>query len=178
MTANQIPDEIISEILSPLLKHSDEAFSDQSEKPFVAPKFSTSSYLLVSKAWLRVSTPLLYNVVILRTVAQAEALEKVFQSNKEFGLFVRKLRVEAGFGKAMHTILKYSPKITDLVLTLLIWGSDDVTGLCRGLPLINPQRVVLIDNDDKPKKNKKVEALLDALLRLIPKWDNLVRRCE
>ncbi|KAJ7156516.1 hypothetical protein C8R43DRAFT_998229 [Mycena crocata] len=174
MTANQIPDEIISEILSPLLRHSDKVFSDPTEKPFVHPGYSTSTYLLVSKAWLRVSTPLLYSVVILRTAAQAQALEKVFQSNKEFGLFVRKLRVEAGFGKAMHTILKCSPKITDLCFSLLIWGSDDVTGLCRGLPLINPQRVILIDNHDKPKKNKKVEALLDALLRLIPKWDNLL----
>ncbi|KAJ7156533.1 hypothetical protein C8R43DRAFT_998268 [Mycena crocata] len=173
MAASQIPYEIISEILSPLLKPSDEVFSNPLEKPFVDPGYSTSSYLLVSKAWLRASTPLLYSVVILRTTAQAQALEKVFQSNKDFGLFVRKLRIEAGFGKAMHTILKLSSKITDLCFSLAIWGSDDVTGLCRGLPLINPQRVILIDPLEKPKKNKKVEALLDTLLGLIPKWDKL-----
>ncbi|KAJ7156534.1 hypothetical protein C8R43DRAFT_998271 [Mycena crocata] len=174
MAANQIPDEIISEILSPLLKHSDAAFSEPLEKPFVDPGYSASSYLLVSRAWFHVSTPLLYSVVILRTVGQAQALERVLESNKELGLFVRKLRVEGGFGKATHTILKCSPKITDFCFSLVIWGSDDVNGLCRGLPLINPQRVILIDNPAKTKKNKKVEALLNTLLQLIPKWDNLL----
>ncbi|KAF7373611.1 F-box domain-containing protein [Mycena sanguinolenta] len=92
--ANRIPDEIVSEILTPLLKHSDEVFRDQSEKALLDPDHSASRYLLVSKSWLRVSTPLLYNVVILRTTAQAEALQTVLKTNKEFGLFIKKLRVE------------------------------------------------------------------------------------
>ncbi|KAJ7909470.1 hypothetical protein B0H13DRAFT_1559103, partial [Mycena leptocephala] len=78
---------------------------------------SSSNYLRVCKAWLCVSTPLLYKVVILRTTTQAEALKVVVQSNNEFGLFIRKLRVEGGFGDSMHT-LKYAPNITDLFLTL------------------------------------------------------------
>ncbi|KAJ7139328.1 hypothetical protein C8R44DRAFT_764254 [Mycena epipterygia] len=175
--ADRAPDEIISEILSGLLKHPDEVFSDYSEKPLLA-RYSSSTYLLVCKAWLRVSTPLLYNVVILRTTAQAEALAAVLQSNKEFGLFIRKLRVEGGFGKAMHTILKYAPNISDLFLTLSIWGSDKVGGLCSGLPLINPRRVILVDHGAreimqrafKPRKNKEITQLLGTLVKLIPKW--------
>jgi hypothetical protein len=177
--ANRVPDEIVSEILSPLLKHSDEVFCDQSEKPLLDPDHSASRYLLVCKSWLRVSTPLLYNVVILRTTAQAEALQAVLKTNKEFGLFIQKLRVEGGFGNAMHTILNCAPNLTDLYLTLFIAGSDNVKGLCTGLALVNPRRVIVVDagyeDEAQPRKNKKVTELLETLLRLIPKWDRLVR---
>lgn len=177
MASNRIPDEIISEILTPLLKHPDEVFSDRSMKPLLAPGYSSSTYLLVCKAWLRVSTPLLYNVVILRTTAQAEVLQTVLKSNKEFGLLIKKLRVEGGFGNAMQTILKCAPNITDLFLTFLVWGSDSVRDLCSGLALINPRRVIVVDADGwevKPKENKQFTQLFNSLLDLIPKWYNLV----
>ncbi|KAJ6469141.1 hypothetical protein C8R47DRAFT_1150524 [Mycena vitilis] len=170
--ANQVPYEIISEIISPLLKHSDEAFSDRSEKAFLEPpSYSSSTYLLVCKAWLRVATPLLYNVVILRTTAQAEALQGALKSSPEMGLLVKKLRVEGGFGTAMQAILKSAPNITDLFLTLSIWGSDNVRGLCGGLQFINPRRVILVD--PTPKKNKQVQQLSDTLVKNISKWDKL-----
>ncbi|KAJ6463519.1 hypothetical protein C8R45DRAFT_522218 [Mycena sanguinolenta] len=176
--ANRIPDEIISEILTPLLKHSDEVFRDQSEKPLLDPDDSASRYLLVCKPWLRVSTPLLYNVVILRTTAQAEALQAVLKTDKEFGLFIKKLRVEGGFGNAMHIILKCASNITDLYMTLFIAGTDSVKGLCSGLPFVNPQRVIIVDACAghlliQPKKNKKITELLETLVSLIPKWDKL-----
>ncbi|KAJ7152489.1 hypothetical protein C8R46DRAFT_481400 [Mycena filopes] len=176
MAANQVPDELISEILSPLLKHSDEVFSERSEKALLQPGYSSSTYLMVCKSWLRVSTPLLYNVVILRTTAQAAALEKVLQAHPEVGVFIKKLRVEGGFGNAMHTILARSPNITDLFLSAFIYGTDSVKGLCSGLPLIDPQRVILFDattEREKPKKNKQVTQLLDALCLAVTKWNNL-----
>ncbi|KAJ7159559.1 hypothetical protein C8R46DRAFT_906269 [Mycena filopes] len=180
MAANQVPDELISEILSPLLKHSDEVFSEPSEKALLQPGYSSSTYLMVCKSWLRVSTPLLYNVVILRTTAQAAALEKVLQAHPEIGVCIKKLRVEGGFGNAMHTILARSPNITDLFLSAFIYGTDSVKGLCSGLPLIDPQRVILFDVADlkkeKPKKNKQVTQLLDALCVAVTKWKNLVRQ--
>jgi hypothetical protein len=178
--AQHIPDEILSEILTPLLKHPDEVFSDTSKKALLEPGYSSSTYLLVCKAWLRVSTPLLYHVVILRTTAQAETLQTVLKSNKEFGLRIKKLRVEGGFGNAMHSILKFAPNITDLFLTLDIWATDSVRGLCSGLPLISPRRVIVVDavkQKQKPKKNKQVTELLETLVALIPKWDKMVRYC-
>ncbi|KAJ7753921.1 hypothetical protein DFH07DRAFT_744162 [Mycena maculata] len=175
--ASRIPDEIVSEILTPLLTHPDKVFCGRLERPLLA-RYSSSTYLLVCKAWLRVSTPLLYNVVILRTTAQAGALQTVLTSNKEFGLFIKKLRVEGGFGNAAQGVLKHAPNITDLFLTLRIGGSDSVRGLCSGLALINPRCVIVVDADGwhvKPKENKQVTQLFDSLLDLIPKWDNLVR---
>lgn len=174
-----IPEEILSEILTPLFKLSDEVFSDTSAKPLLAPGYSSATYLLVCKTWLRVATPLLYNVVIFRTTAQAVALDKVLRLNKEFGLFVRKLRVEGGFGPVMHSVLKAAPNITDVFLTLSLWGSANVSGLCSGLRLINPQRIILADcqeNGEAPRVNKQVTRLMDTLVELIPKWNRLVRR--
>ncbi|KAJ6468708.1 hypothetical protein DFH09DRAFT_1381071 [Mycena vulgaris] len=170
-----LPDEIISEILSHALKVSDELFSDASDvSPFAAGSPSTSAYLLVCKDWLRVATPLLYNVVVLRSKAQAYALEKVLRSNPELGGFVRMLRVEGGYGMAMHTILKSAPNITDLSLCLTIWSPDSTDGLCKGLPLINPHRVIIVDPVVKKlPKNQQQAALIETLFLCIRKWDNL-----
>ncbi|KAJ7652709.1 hypothetical protein DFH06DRAFT_532957 [Mycena polygramma] len=170
-----LPDEILSEILSPALKVSDDLFSDTYDvSPFATPAVSSSAYLLVCRDWLGVATPLLYNVVILRSRSQANALEKVLQKHKAFGRFIRKLRVEGGYGMAMHTILKSAPNITDIFLSLAIWASDNTQGLCKGLPLIDPHRVILVDPGvGRPLKNKNLTALTKVILRCIPRWHNL-----
>ncbi|KAJ6505815.1 hypothetical protein C8R47DRAFT_1066692 [Mycena vitilis] len=170
-----LPDEILSEILSPALKVSDELFSDTSDvSPFAKPSLSTSAYLVVCRDWLRVATPLLYNVVVLRSKSQANALEKVLAKNTEFGRYIKKLRVEGGYGAAMHTILKSAPHITDIFLSLVIYSSDGTQGLCKGLPLINPRRVILVDPfSSKALKNKHLTALTEVIFSSLKKWDNL-----
>ncbi|KAJ7633707.1 hypothetical protein B0H17DRAFT_1108041 [Mycena rosella] len=168
-----LPDEIISEILSPALKISDEAFSDTlSTSPFALSPQSTSAFLLVCKAWLRVSTPLLYNVVIIRSKAQARALEMVLKTNKDLGAFIKKLRVEGGFGSMMKTILQCSPNITDLFVSLAIWSTDSVTGLCQGLPLIDPVRLIVHDSEE-PGNNKQNLRLVQKLSECIQLWKKL-----
>ncbi|KAJ6531680.1 hypothetical protein DFH09DRAFT_1093126 [Mycena vulgaris] len=172
-----LPDEILSDILSPALKVSDALFSDTSSvSPFADYSPSTSAYLLVCKDWLRVATPLLYSVVVLRSKAQANALQLVLRANPAFGRFIRKLRVEGGYGIAMHTILQSAPKITDIFLSLAIWSSDDTRGLCKGLPLIDPRRVIVVDAQhlDKPPSNKPLTALLEVLFDCLETWGNLV----
>ncbi|KAJ6509075.1 hypothetical protein DFH09DRAFT_1436653 [Mycena vulgaris] len=170
-----LPDEILSEILSPALKVPDDLFPDTSEmSPFADYSPSTSAYLLVCKDWLRVSTPLLYNVVVLRSKGQANALEKILRSNSQFGRFIKKLRVEGGYGMAMHAILKSAPNITDIVLSLFIWSSDNTQGLCKGLPLLDPHRVIVVAPAyGKPLKNKHLGALTTVLFSCIRTWKKL-----
>ncbi|KAJ6614871.1 hypothetical protein B0H10DRAFT_116655 [Mycena sp. CBHHK59/15] len=170
---HSLPDEIISEILSPALKISDETFSATvSISPFASYSQSTSAYLLVCKAWLRVSTPLLYNVVVIRSKAQAQALEAALKANKDLGTFIKKLRVEGGYGMTMALILKRSPKITDLVLSLAIWSADGVSGLCQGLHLIDPIRLIVHDVEE-PRSNKQNIRLVEKLVECIALWKNL-----
>ncbi|KAJ7607144.1 hypothetical protein FB45DRAFT_846981 [Roridomyces roridus] len=109
--------------------------------PFTAYSESPSVYLLVCKSWLRVATPLLYNVVVLRSKAQAKALALTLSKNKDFGRFIRYLRVEGGYGAPLRTILQSSPDVTDLFIDLDIWSSDNPCGLCAGLGMINPEYI-------------------------------------
>ncbi|KAJ7500406.1 hypothetical protein B0H11DRAFT_2225406 [Mycena galericulata] len=155
MADHNLPDEIISEILSPALKVSEEVFSDTSDvSPFSTYSESTSAYLLVCKSWLRVATPLLYNVVILRSKAQAKALSQVLTKNHELG--------------------HLAPNISDLFVSLTIWASDNTVGLCKGLSLINPTRLIMRDFTTKKLDNKMLSNLVDALVAAIRKWDRLV----
>ncbi|KAJ6569411.1 hypothetical protein B0H19DRAFT_1373576 [Mycena capillaripes] len=170
-----LPDEIVSEILSPALKVSDEIFSDNGSEasPFAKYEESSSAFLLVCKAWLRVATPLLYNVVVLRSKAQAKALSQALTQNEELGQFIKKLRVEGGYGTPMRKILECSPNITDIFLSLDITAADGTTGLCDGLPLINPTCVILRYIAHRYLANKMIENLFGTLAECLSKWDNL-----
>ncbi|KAJ7611848.1 hypothetical protein FB45DRAFT_1119347 [Roridomyces roridus] len=178
---DRVPEEILAEILSPLLKVPEEVFSATNEKPLLHAGYSSSTYLLVSRTWLRVATPLLYHTIIFRRTAQVTALERVLEDkHPEFGRYIRKLRIEGGFGPGVENILDLAPNITDLFLTFYIFSSDNVSGLCRGLSRINPRRVILSDPSSThrngmgiPKKNKQVAQLSQTLADLIPLWDNL-----
>ncbi|KAJ7434551.1 hypothetical protein FB451DRAFT_1418806 [Mycena latifolia] len=96
--AENLSDEILFKILSPGLK--------------VAEKNSSSAVLVVNKAWLRISTLLLYNIGDLRSKAQAGALATTLERSNELGRFIKKLRVEGGFGKHMGVILRHTSNVT------------------------------------------------------------------
>ncbi|KAJ7220853.1 hypothetical protein GGX14DRAFT_432273 [Mycena pura] len=168
-----LPDEMISEILSPALTIDDDAFSDMSPtSPFSSYAPSTSAYLLVCKSWLRVATPLLYNVVILRSKAQAVALARTLSEKRQkndFGKLIKKLRVEGGYGDSMYTILQRTPKISDLFLSFKIFGRDGTAGLCKGLHLINPARLILQDSvfGCSPSYDEDGPSVRDFILPLV-----------
>nr|GAT45583.1 predicted protein [Mycena chlorophos] len=140
-----LPNEVLSLVLTPSLYVPDEKFaSTSSESPFsLSPR--SSNLLLVSKSWLRVATPFLYAVVVLRSKEQARALERTLQSNADLGRFVKKLRLEGGYGMSLKSILARIPRVEDLFLSLNIWTFDNVAGLCQGLHLVNPRRVLVYD---------------------------------
>lgn len=177
MDTHALPDELIKEIISPALKVSDEVFSSTSgTSPFAGYSPSTSALLVVCKDWLRVATPLLYHVVVLRSKAQAQALEGVLRENKLLGTFIKKLRLEGGFGSAMYPIIMAAPNLTDLFLSFDIWSADSVSGLCRGLPKMNPTRVILDDKEIYPEKasNGPLRQLIKALCECLKIWTKLV----
>jgi hypothetical protein len=98
---------------------------------------------------MNVATPLLYRVVILRSKAQAYALERILCTYKEFGIHIKKLRVEGGYGVSMHTIITSAPNVTDLCISLNVRSSDSVKRLCTSLSPINPRCVVVLDYRQK-----------------------------
>ncbi|KAJ6548638.1 hypothetical protein B0H19DRAFT_1031873 [Mycena capillaripes] len=174
--SDSLPDEIISEILSPGLRIPDHLFSDTAlESPFASISSSSSAALLVCRSWLRVATPLLDSFVIIRSKSQSNALQATLRTNPDLGRFVKNLRVEGGFGKSMHQNLKNTPNIHHIVLSLHIRGSDSTDGLALGLPLINPSRLTIVDETEAFLKNKAVLKLTNAIEICLVKWNQLVR---
>ncbi|KAF7315924.1 hypothetical protein MIND_00109200 [Mycena indigotica] len=174
-SSESLPYEIISEILSPLLTVPDELFADiHPHSPFARySRTSTSTYLVVCKKWLHAATPLLYNTVVLRSKAQAEALARILSVHNEFGKFIKKLRVEGAYGDAMLSILGNAANLTDLLVSLEIWSDASTAGLCDGFSLINPKRLI-IQEANRQRDNKKVANVIKALEWAIENsWNNL-----
>ncbi|KAJ7756214.1 hypothetical protein B0H16DRAFT_695140 [Mycena metata] len=172
-----LPDEILSEILSPALKVSDEAFSTTHSydvaSPFMTFSESSSAFLLVCKAWLRVATPLLYNVVVIRSKAQAQTLAGTLKLNPALGGWVKKLRAEGGYAISMLKILQTCKNVTDVYLRVAILRSDNTCGLCRGLHLLNPLRII-IDYGDRYGGTFVCGKLVDALSEcILATWKRL-----
>ncbi len=175
-----LPDEILKEILSPALQISDYAFkSTAGRSPFAEYERSTSAYLLVCKDWLRVSTPLLYNIVILRSKAQIQALAWALKSTPGLGVFIKKLRVECGYDSSLLRVFQTgSNNLTDLCLSLEIYSQDNVSGICKGLTLVQPRRMIIYDPAQHASArlfNQKTVQLVETVIGLIPTWMNLVR---
>ncbi|KAF7331513.1 ABC bile acid [Mycena kentingensis (nom. inval.)] len=174
-TAPALPDEIISEMISPVLRVPDEDFRNSFgyASPFARFSESTSAILVVCKAWLRVATPLLYHTVVIRSKGQAAALQTALRGNSQLGAFIRKLRIEGGFGEPMHEILRRARNITDLFVVVSVWPADRTAELCAGLALINPRRLIISDAQRAPP-NMQHKALVRVLGECIASgWSNL-----
>ncbi|KAH6909302.1 hypothetical protein BKA70DRAFT_1562148 [Coprinopsis sp. MPI-PUGE-AT-0042] len=172
--SSQFPDEIIKEILAPALYVPDETFADTALKasPFATYGLSSSTILVVCKSWLRVATPLLYDTVVLRSKAQAQALAVVLKKDNQLGTFVKKLRIEGGYGNAIFEILKRSPHLTDIWISTALWSNESVAGYAKGLLLVDPRRLIVVDDRLKTSViRERVHEALDEAIK--QKWKNL-----
>ncbi|KAJ7053972.1 hypothetical protein C8F01DRAFT_1374872 [Mycena amicta] len=180
MPAPSFPDELISEILSPALRVPDVLFSDTSNvSPFADYAPSSSNYLLVCKGWLRVGTPLLYGTVVIRSKDQARALARTFSENEDadLGRFVKKLRIDSGYGIPMRVIFQSIPNLTDLYLCLDVAAPDAVDPTCKGLQLVSPTTLILKGHSSlspgKSANSKLISKLANGVSEAIPGWKNL-----
>ncbi|KAJ3567819.1 hypothetical protein NP233_g6116 [Leucocoprinus birnbaumii] len=181
---SSLPDELIKEILTPLLQVPDEAFACvvPGESPFanyLDAKPKASSYLLVCQDWLRIASPLLYAVVVLRSKAQMQALEWTMKETPVLAGFIKKLRIEGQYSNPLEEILKRAKSLTDLCVSLEIYSTDSVSGFCKGLTHIQPHRLIVYDtgyqNDNRhmDRRNQKAQTIFKVLQNTIPKWDRL-----
>ncbi|TDL29988.1 hypothetical protein BD410DRAFT_759139 [Rickenella mellea] len=133
----------------------------------------SSLLLLVCKRWLRVAGPLLYEVVVIISYAQALVLAGAVRANKSYGAYIKpeRLRFEGGFGWSPTTFLSAAPNICDLFVTLDIWADDNVSGLCSALPQINPRRLII--SHRRPIKIANAKKLRNQLCIGIQNWNCL-----
>ena len=81
--------------------------------------------------------------------------------------------IEGGYGASMLMLLKNAPNVSELSLCFIMSATEVVDGMCKGLHLVNPTRIILRDIPF-PKDNKPIRKLMDTLVELAPKWDKLV----
>ncbi|RDB27833.1 hypothetical protein Hypma_002324 [Hypsizygus marmoreus] len=174
--AENLPNELIGEILQYVLHVPEEKFQDVSEvSPFSCPShFPSAAVLAVCKRWMIVATPLLYQVVIIRSKAQAQALERTLRGQKEFGTCIKKLRLEGGYGDATRKIILASPNVSNLCISLAIRSSDSTKGLCKALATINPSCLVICDSQ-KALSNASLSSLVSTLIGCFAIWTNMLR---
>ncbi|KDQ58581.1 hypothetical protein JAAARDRAFT_206472 [Jaapia argillacea MUCL 33604] len=173
---NEFPDELLRDILRRIFDVSDGLFDDNSDAPvFFRSIPSPSAVLLVCSRWLNIATPFLYEVIIIRSKAQAQSLALTLQANGSFGLFTKRLRIESGYGYFMQDTISSMPNITHLYLSLAVWPGDNVANVCTTLPLLNPSCVVLHEAlTDEIPQNLNTQLLAETLRDcIIGPWTNM-----
>jgi hypothetical protein len=163
---SQLPPELIYRILS-YCTVSDKVFTD-SIPPWgeeTEDRSLNASSLLVSKTWLQLGRPLVYETVILNSPKHAEAFLATLQHNPSLELLVRKLRLHRCTASQIGSILKACPRITDLYLSLRFVPEDriGILGVDLFLARARPKRVIL----DDPFNRKWVNASLRSAYQRI-----------
>ena len=169
-----LADELLREILAPSFVVPEHMFASNTRiSPFCKVPKSISDMLLVCKRWMRVTTPFLYETVVIRTKAQASALNMALTRNPEFGLFVRKLRLEAAFGEYITSdIMRTMPRVRQFCFSPDVYHYEDISGLQTAFEEFDLERVVL--TLDKGLNNQLRRRLVRNLGAALATWNNLV----
>ena len=85
-----------------------------------------------------------------------------------------KLRVESGYcASLLKVMIEATKSLTDLCLGLEVRSSDHVAAACKGLALVNPERLIILDPENK--RNRKAQQFMNAVLDSVGEWNKLVR---
>ncbi|KAJ7481669.1 hypothetical protein FB451DRAFT_1236801 [Mycena latifolia] len=172
------PDELLQLVLKDVcgLDPDEFDFAHRSHGPRQLPYIiqPRTAPLLVCRSWRRVAHQPLYAVIILSTAAQAHSLARTLGDQPKLGLYVRKLLFNGAFGAAPKKILKATPHITDIGLSLGISSSESSRGLCAALPHIQPRSLRLNDTNNA-FNNAQTRALMAVICSCIRGgWTSLV----
>ncbi|KDQ58577.1 hypothetical protein JAAARDRAFT_193128 [Jaapia argillacea MUCL 33604] len=155
----------------------DSLFVNHTDDPiFFRSTPSTSILLLVCKRWLRVATPLLYEILIIRSKAQAQALSLTLPFNNSLGLYVKKLRIECGYVSFGQGTIELMPNVPHSYLSLAVWPEDNVSNVCASLASLSPTCVVLYEcsEQDQMLDNDNTQLLcLTIQERVVAFWTNM-----
>ncbi|KZV97070.1 hypothetical protein EXIGLDRAFT_731872 [Exidia glandulosa HHB12029] len=130
--------------------------------------------LLVCKAWRAVGEPILYETVVVRSLAQAHTLMDAFRANPTLGGYVRRLRMEGAYGVAGSQIIHFvAATVSDLWLNVIGVSSDMVLIKPQGTALswLNPRTVTIFNRRDD--LHEISYTMRKFLAKAIPHWSHL-----
>jgi F-box-like len=165
-----LPNELLHLVLAQLLFVDYDMFSHRSPVHFLARRAEATSLSLVCHRWRRVAVPVIYESVILTSKSEAKTLVSML---RRVGPYIKKLRIEGGYGHSIHIILSKIPGLAFICVSLNIPSKQKAGGLCSGLKFINPKHVVL--RDSQVLGNQGVSNVIDVLIECMTSvWSNLV----
>ena len=172
---SSLPDELLHLILAELLFVDYDMFSHRSPARLLERRAEATSLSLVCRRWRRVLVPIILETVILNSELEAKTFVSMLRL-KHVGPYIKKLRIEGGYGRFTHTILSNIPGLAFISVSLNIPtpSKDKACGLCSGLKLINPKHLIL--RDSKVLRNQGVSNVINVLIECMTSvWSNLVR---
>jgi hypothetical protein len=165
-----LPDELLHLILAQPLFVDYDMFSHRSPAQLLARRAEATPLSLVCRRWRRVVVPIIHETVILTSESEAKTLVSML---RHVGPYIKKLRIEGGYGRPIHTILSNIPGLAFICVSLNIPSKNKAGGLCSGLKLINPKHLIL--RDPKALGNQGVINVVDVLIECMTSvWSNLV----
>ncbi len=175
-----IPNELLEAILFHALTIPTAVFEAwRTHRTFCSsPQSGVSSLLLVSKRWHRLGTPALYESVILRTSAQVQAFAQPLTDRRDkertLGRYLRRLRIEGGFGSAVIKVLTAAPAVSTLYLGFDLTNHDSMSGLTRTLKKVNLEHLLLDSVNGRLLSTTMGINLSKAIAGALPYWKKLV----
>lgn len=169
----KVPEEILCKILSYNISISSVDFLRYVECWEHSRVSRCCHLLLVSKRWLRIGTPLLYEFVWLSRPEHTASVATLLRADPHVGKAIRCLKLEGGLGKDLVHIAKLAPKLQSVYISLRIKSAESITGLKKAFPILKPVNLYIkeyIYRDNK--KSTEARTLLYAHIQ--NKWTSLV----
>lgn len=134
----------------------------------------SSDVLLVSKQWLRIGTPIMYEFIILSSPRHMKTVADLLCASPHLGRRVRHLRVQIDcYGGRLFDIVRCSPNIEKLLLQLTIDGHHDISELVSSMKEWQPRELYLHSN--QLGWNARAQIVQNALVAALPTYTHLVR---
>ncbi|GJE91826.1 hypothetical protein PsYK624_079770 [Phanerochaete sordida] len=100
--------------------------------------------LSVSKRWLRVGTPLLYEGVVLRKPSHTSSVARLAKANPTVGRTIRYLRLESGSTtRELSTLVKHAPNVHTVYIEGCLRHGDSYDGLQRAMRFLRPKTLYI-----------------------------------
>lgn len=175
---SKLPEELLHETLKHLFHISPSEFQSQpshwDRHLGRYPRPHLKLLLLINKQWYRICTPLFYSCLELASDTAMEALASTLLATPLLGQYIRRLRLEGGYGRSLLAVVKHAPNVRVLSVQLDVLSKIPTSGLTRALPLFDPRELHL-HGLARRRMNQKTEVLTEKVLAALPAWKSLVR---
>lgn len=174
MSFLSLPEELVERILALcVLVHQDAPARPSWHAK--SPARSTSSVLLVNKAFLRIATPLFYKTLVVRSAAQLKSLlDNALTPNPELGTYARNVIISGSYD-GLHELVHLCQRleIFDMTLDSTPWAEDVRTKFADSLPEMSGIKHLIV-RKDAYLTQEKPKYMISQLTAAVSQWNALV----